>query len=495
MNNDYLEYKRKMHAISDMSGISSLLQWDQEIFLPAKAGELRARQMSLISGMIHEQLTNPNLLVIIDRALQNATTDTIQSRNLNTSRKDILRKNKLNRTHVERSALIISHSYEAWENARKENNFDLFAPHLEKIIELKRSEADMIGFEEHPYDALLDEYEPGMKTSNLERIFRQLRTGLNALLNTFPLVQKDDRFMYHYFPKEGQWELGLDVLREMGYDFERGRQDLSTHPFTITFNANDVRVTTRIDENNFHEMLWSCIHEGGHALYEQGLSAEHSGIPQSEAASLSIHESQSRLWENHVGRGMSFWTGYYPKLQTRFPSQLKHVNVNQFYAAINRVEPSLIRTNADELTYHMHVIIRFELEKQLIDGSLKVRDLREQWNEMYKKYLGIEVPDDMRGVLQDVHWSHGSFGYFPTYTLGSLYAAQFFNQAQKDIPEIEKHISTGNLAPLLSWLRKHVHAQGRLYTSEELCEQITGEKLNDTYFLKYAQTKYTALYL
>lgn len=300
--------------------------------------------------------------------------------------------------------------------------------------------------------------------------------------------------MTGYYNKDKQWQYGLAVLKQMGYDFDAGRQDISSHPFTVNFNAQDVRVTTRIDENNFSDMLWSCIHEGGHALYEQGLLPENYGLPAGEAISLGIHESQSRLWENNVGRSLTYWKVHYPKLQTIFPENLKNVSVGAFYKAMNQVKPSLIRTNADELTYHTHIMIRFEIEKLLIEGTLKVKDLPEYWNTKYKEYLGVNVTDDAHGVLQDIHWSHGGFGYFPTYSLGSFYAAQFYTQATKDIPTLETEIEKGNTLPLLNWLRSKVHKHGKYYTAEELCINITGEKLNFNHFMNYANKKYAGIY-
>lgn len=489
MTPKYSDYTSAMKEIADLSGISSLLQWDQEIYLPKQSGESRARQLSLISGLIHEKSTSNTISTLIDKLLQSSHLNELERKNLEISKRDIVRRSKLTKDHVESSALLISQSYESWELARKGNDFCLFAPNLEKLIQLKQKEADLIGYSEHPYDALIDEFEPGMLTSKLDRIFGQLISGLNDLLSRKSAKINDD-FMYFNYPQNLQWDSGIEVLKIMGYDFNKGRQDISTHPFTISIAPDDVRITTRIDENNLYEMMWSCIHEGGHALYEQGIPSISIGTPHSEAASLSIHESQSRLWENHIGRGETFWNFYFVQLKNKFPEQLKAVQTNTFLNAINQVKPSLIRTNADELTYHYHVIIRYELEKQLIEGSLKVSDLKEQWNALYKEYLKIDVPDDVRGVLQDVHWSHGSFGYFPTYTLGSLYAAQFYHSAQQQIKDLEKQISEGNMAPLLQWLRTNVHSKGRLFTSEELCEQISGERLNDSYFLEYAKKKF-----
>jgi carboxypeptidase Taq len=301
--------------------------------------------------------------------------------------------------------------------------------------------------------------------------------------------------MFKNYPNSIQWKMGLDVLEKIGFDFEHGRQDISTHPFTITFSPQDVRITTRIDETNLNEMLWSCLHEGGHALYEQGLSYYELGTPISEAASLGIHESQSRFWENHIGRGKSFWSFYYTKLQAFFPEQLSSISEHQFYCAMNEVKPSLIRTSADELTYHMHIIIRYEIEKALIDGSLHVDDLKEKWQELYRNYLGIDVPNDNEGILQDVHWAHGSFGYFPTYTLGSLYAAQINHAMKKEEPQLEYYIAQGDFTFIKKWLKSSIFDKGRLYTSEELCEQMTGEKLNDRYFLEYATDKFNDIYI
>ena len=280
----------------------------------------------------------------------------------------------------------------------------------------------------------------------------------------------------------------------MGFDFEAGRQDYSEHPFTTSFSSNDVRLTTRVDEGNYASMLWSCIHEGGHGLYEQGLPDDQYGLPLGSPTSLGIHESQSRFWENCIGRGLDFWKFFYPKLQQRFQGQLGDVSVEDFFNAANRVEPSLIRTEADEVTYHFHVMIRYEIEKALIEGSLDPVDLPARWNEMYYKYLGIKPADDKTGVLQDVHWSHGSFGYFPTYTLGSFYAAQFFAQANKDIVGLDKQVQKGELSALLAWLREKVHIHGRRYNSEDLCERITGQKLNTAFFMKYIQEKYVTVY-
>jgi carboxypeptidase Taq len=280
----------------------------------------------------------------------------------------------------------------------------------------------------------------------------------------------------------------------MGYDMQAGRQDLSEHPFTTSFNPLDVRVTTRVDENDFGNMTWSCIHEGGHALYEQGLPTDQYGLPCGEATSLGIHESQSRLWENNVGRSLNFWQFRYPELQNTFPGNLRTVSLHDFYKAINKVQPSLIRTEADELTYHFHIMIRYEIEKGLMDGSIDVKELKDIWNKYYQEYLHVKVPDDVHGILQDIHWSHGSFGYFPTYSLGSFYAAQFFAAAQKQVPGLDESIAAGDYQPLLNWLRTNIHPYGRFYTSNELCERVTGKPLEFSAFMEYANKKYSGIY-
>jgi carboxypeptidase Taq len=329
----------------------------------------------------------------------------------------------------------------------------------------------------------------------LDKTFAGVAPSLKNILDTIlSKKQVSDAFLHQFYPKQQQWDFGISLIKQLGFDMEAGRQDLSEHPFTTSFNKNDVRVTTRIDENNLGNMTWSCIHETGHALYEQGLPESEYGLPSGEYASLSIHESQSRLWENNVGRSLPFWKFQYPQLKEYFPGQLDKIPVDEFYKGINKVQPSFIRTEADEVTYHFHVMIRYELEKSLIAGNLTTNDIPAYWNEQYDKYLEIKVPDDKRGCLQDVHWSHGSFGYFATYSLGSFYAAQLFDAAQQQVPDIPKTIETGNLIPLLQWLRQRVHRYGRTFTSEELCLQASGKLLDVQYFLRYLLDKYSNIY-
>jgi carboxypeptidase Taq len=307
-------------------------------------------------------------------------------------------------------------------------------------------------------------------------------------------TQVDDELLRQFYPEVDQWNFGIVLLQKMGFDYNSGRQDRSEHPFTTNFSCQDVRITTRIDEQDLGNMTYSTIHELGHALYEQGLPADQYGLPLGEYASLGIHESQSRLWENNVGRSLAWAEHFLPVLQQYFPSQLGAANPLGFYKAVNKVTPSLIRTEADELTYHFHVMIRYEIEKQLIEGSLAVRDIPGIWEEKYRHYLGIKVPDDRNGCLQDVHWSHGSFGYFPTYSLGSLYAAQLYGAAAKQIPGLESSLKAGEYGVLREWLRVNLHQFGREFSSEELCRKISGEGINISHFMQYVTQKYRLIY-
>jgi carboxypeptidase Taq len=361
---------------------------------------------------------------------------------------------------------------------------------------LKKEEADFLGYAESPYDALLDTYEPDTKTSQITPLFSALKERLVPLLDR--LLQSphppSDEILHRSYDPQRQLEFGNTVLKAMGYDFSQGRQDLSPHPFTTSFHPTDVRITTRVFEQDLPSALFGSIHEGGHALYEQGLDPKTYGTPLGEALSLGIHESQSRLWENCVGRSKSFWKYFYPILQKTFPEQLGDVDLQTFYAAINRVKPSLIRVEADELTYNFHVMLRFEIEKELMEGNLRVKDLPLAWNDRMQSYLGIIPEKESDGVLQDIHWAHGAIGYFPTYTLGNLYSVQFFNQAKKEMPDLLTQMESGNLLSLKEWLNKKIHCWGRTYPVTELVQRVTGETLNPDHFVRYLEEKFSEIY-
>lgn len=495
MNSNYQFYQSQKRKIADVNYSAALLQWDMEIYMPQKGGDFRAQQISTLSGIAHELSTDEKFGKILEELSHDNSLSEKEKRNVYESLKDFKRNKKYTTEFVEKLSRTVSEAVQVWTKAKQENNFQKFAPHLEKIVELKRQEAGFLGYENHPYDALLDLYEPGAKTKDIEELFRGVKEWLVDFVKRISAKkQNENSFMFKHYEKQKQWDFGIFLLKQMNYDFEAGRQDISSHPFTTNFNSLDVRITTRINENDLNEMIWSCIHEGGHALYEQGLNADDYGLPSGEAISLGIHESQSRLWENCVGRSLPYWKANYKKLLEIFPGNLKNVSVEDFYKAMNVVQPSLIRTSADELTYHFHVLIRFEIEKALIEKSVEVKDLPALWNEKYKSYLGIDVPSDAKGVLQDIHWSYANFGYFPTYSLGSFYAAQFFSQAKKDVENLETEIENGNMKPLLNWLRKNIHQYGKFYSAGELCKKITGEKLNFEFFKNYANEKYSKLY-
>lgn len=487
----YDDYRSRMQKIADVRNALAVLGWDQETYLPEKGARFRGQQITTLSTIAHELFTAPELDNVLQALKGSKELTPTELKNIELSAEDVEKNKKYPASFVAEMSTVTNECYHAWIKARKANDYTLFAPALSKMISLKKQEAALLGYEGHPYNALLNEYEKGATTFMLDTIFNEVKTALSPLLAKIearPEVNKE--FLHHFYNRDTQWNFGISLLKNMGYDMQAGRQDVSEHPFTTSFNSFDVRVTTRIDENDFGNMTWSCIHEGGHALYEQGLPPDQYGLPCGEATSLGIHESQSRLWENNVGRSLAFWQHHYPRLQQLFPENLNTVSLNDFYLAINKVQPSLIRTEADELTYHFHIMIRYEIEKGLIDGSIDVKDLKHTWNDYYRQYLHVTAPDDVQGVLQDIHWSHGSFGYFPTYSLGSFYAAQFFAAAQQQIPDLDKSIASGNYQSLLEWLRTNIHPYGRFYTSNELCKKVTGQPLAFGNFLAYAEKKY-----
>lgn len=464
--------------------------------MPPKGFAARGRQLATLATQAHALLTSDEYRGLLQELSDGG--DALsgeQTANVRLSLQDFEKAARLPDAFIEALTQASSTSLQAWSAARKASDYSIYAPHLAHMISLKKKQAELYGYAGHPYDALLDDYEKGATVAMLDGIFERVREALPLLLATINnKPQVSDAFFSQHFPKEDQWAFSVEVLKAMGYDFDAGRQDYSEHPFTTSFAPTDVRITTRVDEGDFASLLWSTIHEGGHALYEQGLPESEYGMPLGQPASLSIHESQSRLWENCVGRGPHFWKHFYPILAAHFPQQLGSTTEAQFYAGMNRVVPSLIRTEADELTYHFHVMIRYELEKGLLEGSIDTRDLRDAWNAKYAQYLGITPPDDVKGILQDVHWSHGSFGYFPTYSLGSFYAAQFWEEAMRVLPGLAGDVAEGNFSALLQWLRTNIHRYGRRYRSEELCTRITGHGLDISAFLRYASEKYGRIY-
>ena len=489
---DYLKHSKKIY---DVYMSISVLNWDMETQMPKNGNRFRAQQLSTLAKIGYELSTSKTYGVLLDKLNKDKSLSTDQKRNVYLSQKQFFKKLKYDSTFIEKQSILISKAFKDWRIAKDKNDFNLFKDSLQNIINLRKEETEIIGYKDHPYNALLDKYEPNLTVEDVDLIFGDVKNQLVPFISKISENNNiDDSFFYQHFDQKKQWDFGIDLLKQMGYDFNSGRQDLSAHPFSSHFSPEDARVTTRIDENNLSDMIWSCIHEGGHALYEQGILSENYGTPLGNSISLGIHESQSRLWENHVGRSLSYWKNNFSLLKSYFPKQLESVDYKSFYLACNNVKSSLIRTNADELTYHLHVLIRYEIEKGLIEGNINVDELPTKWNSLYKKYLNIDVPSDKLGVLQDIHWSHGSFGYFPTYTLGSFYAAQFFNHASNKIKDIDAKMENGDTKDLLDWLRINIHQHGERYDAKDLCKRITGEELKFDYFMSYAKKKYSEIY-
>lgn len=503
--NDFASLKTKLLKIQHLRDASALLSWDQETYMPAGGGQARADQIALLQTLAHdkfvssdiEKLLTPHIDPTTGLANDKATElDDASKALLRETWRDFSRAKKLPSEFVTRLERECSLAQQVWAEARKENNFAKFLPNLKTIVALKYEEVEYLGYKDSPYNTLLDTYEPGATVAQLKPLFTTLREGLVGLLEQIrnSPTPPDDRLLYQAYDNDQQLEFGKQVLTKMGYDFTRGRLDLSAHPFTTSFDPTDVRVTTRVYEKDLQSCLFSCIHEGGHGLYEQGLLPGHHGTPLGEALSLGIHESQSRLWENSVGRSRAFWEYFFPILKERFPDQLKGITIDQFYPAINTVKPSLIRVEADEVTYNLHVMVRFEIELDVIEKRVGVEDLPELWRTKMKEYLGVVPEKESDGVLQDVHWSFGAFGYFPTYTLGNLYAAMLFQKAGEDMPSLNSYIAQGNLIPLKEWLNDRIHRHGRQYTSEELIKNATGQTLRAEPFLQSLQNKMDEVY-
>ncbi len=474
--------------------------------MPAGGGEARAEQIAVLQGLAHQKLVSSEMQTLLSQWIDPATGQAVEhsgaawdepSRSLlREVWRDFSRAKKLPSDFVVTLSRECSLAQQVWADAKSKNAFAMFLPNLRTILRLKQEEAQYLGYRYSPYDALLDVYEPGATIAGLRPLFETLKARLVPLLKkiTQSNVQIDDSILRHSYDQTPQLEFGRLVLTAMGYDFTRGRLDLSAHPFTTSFHPTDVRVTTRVHEHELQSCLFSCIHEGGHGLYDQGLDQRYFGTPLGDSVSLGIHESQSRLWENCVGRSHAFWRFFYPILQQTFQKQLHGVDIEQFYAAINCVKPSLIRVEADELTYNLHIMLRFEIEQDLVEGKTQPEDLPAIWNQKMQDYLGIIPTSDADGVLQDVHWSFGAFGYFPTYTLGNLYSVQFFEQATREIPHLEDEIAAGRLLVLRRWLEQKIHRWGRMFTPPHLAERVTGSTVSPEPFLNYVEKKYGQLY-
>lgn len=494
--NHLLRHRRETALLSS---IDSLLGWDERTQLPTAAGEYRAEQMTLLAGLIHKRETDRQLGVWLEElsasplaADPHSDTGTV----IRELKREYDRRVKLPQALVEELARTSVLGQQAWVEARKRNDFPSFQPLLTKMVSLKREEADALGYPECRYDALLDGYEPGALTSQVARVLAGLRDQLVPLVAAIRDSKRepDVSILHRRYRIDAQREFGQRVAAQIGFDFKRGRLDVTAHPFCSEMGPHDCRITTRYNERHFNEAFFGILHEAGHGIYGQGLPPDQYGLPTGRYVSLGIHESQSRMWENQVGRSRAFWQFGYPLAQKTFPEALAEVPLDDFYFAINDVRPSLIRVEADEVTYNLHILIRFELEQALINDHFPVAELPAAWNKKYQEYLSLTPPNDAEGVLQDVHWSAGLFGYFPTYSLGNLYAAQFFAQSDRDLGGLNTQFARGEFVPLKQWLVDKIHSQGRRYTAAQLVERVTGRPLTHESLMRHLRTKFAPLY-
>ncbi len=488
---------------SHLQGVEALLSWDQETYMPEGAGAARAEQVAYITTLMHSKLVGEPLKNALEELidlktgeLRIMTLNDRETRQLKEIWRDYRQEASLPTEFVSALAKHASVSQQAWVRARKDNDFAFFEPFLTKMVQMQKEKAKYLEVGTTDYDSLLDQFEPDMTSENVSLLFGEIRERLVPLIQKIQEVKHrvNGSLLTKEYDVDKQWDFGVTMLEAIGFDLNMGRQDRSAHPFTTSTHPTDVRTTTRLRENDLKSALLSTLHEGGHALYEQGLPLEEYGNPLGQAISLGIHESQSRMWENLVGLSPAFWRFAYPKLQAKFPDQLRNADRDMFYAALNRVRPSAIRVEADEATYNLHIMLRFEIEKMLINENFPVAELPQLWNEKMQEYLGFTPANDTEGVLQDVHWSFGAFGYFPTYTLGNLYSVQFFNQAKIDISGIDESFARGDFSGLLDWLREHIHTKGRGRKAEELVVELTGKPLSAKPFMDYLEEKYSKVY-
>ncbi|MBZ4410473.1 carboxypeptidase M32 [Myxococcus sp. XM-1-1-1] len=486
----------RMQELKDLQGLIGLATWDQETYLPSKAGPARAQQLSTLQGLHHERLVDPRLGEALSKASVDPGLTGDEQAMVAVLQREREREVRVPAALVRALAEAQSHGLHAWREARKERRFARFQPALQRLLSLRREQADAYGHDGERYDALLEGYEPGMRVSRLTPVLTALREQLVPMVGKLTGTGTRPRPVFdgRRFDKDAQWRFTLKLLEGIGFDLEAGRQDLSIHPFTGGTHALDVRLTTHVDESNPLSAIFSTIHEAGHGLFEQGFAPELHRTPLAASPSMGLHESQSRLWENQVGRGRPFWEHYFPLLRDSFPEALKGVDLEDFLAAVNEVRPSLIRTESDEVTYNLHIAVRYELELLLLRDALPLDDVPAAWNERMERYLGVTPPDDTQGVLQDIHWAWGELGYFPTYSLGNLYAASLYRVAGRELPDLDAQLRQGKMLPLRDWLRDRVHQHGFRLPAEERVRVVTGQGLTDADFLTHLRSKYGALY-
>ena len=491
------QLKEKLAELSDLNFAAALLGWDQQVYMPPAGAEERGNQLGTLARIIQEKAIAPELGKLLDDLMPYAESldpDSDDARIIKVSRKDYEKATRVPPEHVEKFARLTTVAQQVWTEARQKSDFSLFQPYLEQVLDLRKEFITFFPNVEHPYDALLDDFEPGMKTAEVKTIFAGLRPKQVELIRAISgKPQVDDSFLHQPFDEKKQWNFGMEVITKFGYDLNRGRQDKTAHPFTTEFGVNDVRITTRVAPDFLNSMLFGTMHECGHALYALGVAPELERTGMIGGASLGVHESQSRLWENMVGRSLPFWQHFYPRLQVTFP-QLAGVPLDKFYKGINKVQPSFIRVEADEATYNMHIMLRMEIEIALVEGKLAVKDLPEYWNTKMQEYLGVTPPNDAKGVLQDVHWSGGMIGYFSTYALGNLISAQLWEKINQDLPDLPDQIRAGKFETLLGWLREKIHRHGRKFEPQELVQKVTGSRIDPAAYLRYLTKKYSEIY-
>ncbi|AWM37696.1 Thermostable carboxypeptidase 1 [Gemmata obscuriglobus] len=496
----YSELLRRSKALGVLNSCAAALGWDHQTYMPAKGAALRGEQMALLAALSHQKLTDPKngeLLAAVEGTDLVTDPESDAGANVREWRRGYDRATKIPQALVEELARVTTQAQQVWEQAKKKNDYASFRPLLEQVVKLKRDEAAAVGFNDHPYNALIEEYEPGTTVAELKVLFAGLTAELAPLVKKIVAAPKqpDKGVLERDFPIDRQKMFAEAAAAAIGFDFAGGRLDTTAHPFCSGFGPGDCRITTRYNPKFFNEAFFGVLHETGHAMYEQNLPAKHFGTPLGVACSFGIHESQSRLWENQVGRGRPFWEHFFPRLKQTFPAAFADVAPESFYFAVNEVKPSLIRVEADEATYNLHIALRFELELALLSGDLKPADLPGAWNDRFEALFGLRVPDDARGCLQDIHWSFGGIGYFPTYTLGNLYAAQLMDAVRREFgPALDDDFRRGDFSRLKGWLNQNVYAHGQRFRAGELCRRATGAPLSPKPFLSYLNEKFGALY-
>jgi carboxypeptidase Taq len=495
----YQELVSLLHSTAVLGSCASVLSWDEQTYLPPAGAELRAEQLAMLAGLTHERATSSRIGELLSE-LENSrllAEDSDIAVNVRESRRTYDRATKLPRRLVEELSRTTTLAQAAWVEARKTSDFATFRPWLENMVSLKREQAAALGFGDGvPYDALLDEFEPGACSREIATTFAPLRDELVKLVAEIQASTRrpDVDLLARRYPLEAQKRFAESAARAIGFDFQAGRLDIAPHPFCSGMGPGDCRLTTRYNEQHFPSAFFGVLHEAGHGLYEQGLNRAAFGTPLGETVSLGIHESQSRLWENFVGRSRAFWQHFFVPAQQAFPEALADVSLDAWYAAINDVRPSFIRVEADEVTYNLHIMLRFELEQPLIAGDLHPADLPGVWNESFEKFFGLTPPDDARGCLQDIHWSAGLFGYFPTYSLGNMYAAQFYDAAERALGDLAALFARGEFRPLLDWLRRNIHSHGKRFRATELIQHVAGEPLSHRSLVSHLRRKFGPLY-